>query len=251
MDEKIIRDYLQQANGIMQEDASGCAHADVLETVQIRCFDSLDSTNAYAKNWVKRGIRLPALVLADAQTQGRGRLGRSFFSPPGGLYMSMAVECKGIHPGMLTTLAAVSVLEAAQAMQLPSLHIKWVNDILLQGKKIGGILAEGITSRNAMDSAVIGIGLNTTKVQFPLELQRSAGSLAGGQLIQREKLAAFIFFHFFSNLPNIPRHMASYRENCINIGKQVRFEQGERCISATVKMWMTAALCGCKLRTAS
>ncbi|NLA53208.1 MAG: biotin--[acetyl-CoA-carboxylase] ligase [Clostridiales bacterium] len=226
MDETKIRTFLKKSFNDRQDKISGLVHDDAVASMGIRCFKSLDSTNAYAKDWLKSYIRLPALVLADLQTQGRGRLGRSFFSPSGGLYLSMIVDCKGIKPGMLTTLAAVSVLEAAKAMQLPQLQIKWVNDILLQRKKVGGIMAEGISSKGELTSAVIGIGLNTADVQFPIEIEQRAGTLqAEGLAIDRERFAALIFSHFLVNLPEIPSHMSMYRQNCVNIGQQLRFEQ--------------------------
>ena len=226
MDENKIREYLQAALSTVhglpfdQEDAAE-------QVIEIRCFDSIDSTNDYAKQWLKSGVKLPALVLSDEQTLGRGRLGRSFFSPNGGLYMSLIVDCQGADSGMLTTLAAVSVLEAARAMQLPELQIKWVNDILLGDKKVGGILAEGIVSEGRLTSAVIGIGLNTGRGSFPKSLEEIAGSLKSGQeRVNRERLAGLITGIFIKVLPNIPMHMHIYRRYCTSIGQQLRFEQG-------------------------
>ena len=226
MDEKKIHEYLQAAlsagQGLHFEQA-GTAD----QNIEIRCFDSIDSTNLYAKLWLKSGVKLPALVLSDEQTLGRGRLGRSFFSPKGGLYMSLIINCQGSEPGMLTTLAAVSVLEAARAMQLPELQIKWVNDILLGDKKVGGILAEGIVSEGKLKNAVIGIGLNTGEVCFPEDLEGKAGSLKSGQEeVDRERMAGLITGMFINALPSIPRHMNIYRLHCTSIGQQLRFEQG-------------------------
>ncbi|NLD35175.1 MAG: biotin--[acetyl-CoA-carboxylase] ligase, partial [Clostridiales bacterium] len=110
----------------------------------LRCLGSIDSTNTMAKQWARQGVPHGAAVLADRQTAGRGRLGRSFFSPEGGLYMSLIVDSVGIPPGQLTTLAAVAVLRAAEQVTGRQLHIKWVNDLLLDGRKVCGILTEGI-----------------------------------------------------------------------------------------------------------
>ena len=84
--------------------------------IALTCYESTDSTNLRAKEWARRGGELPAAFLADAQTAGRGRLGRCFMSPAGGLYMSVALDCGGTHPGSLTTLAAAAVLRAGDRL---------------------------------------------------------------------------------------------------------------------------------------
>jgi len=188
----------------------------------LRLFDSLDSTNSYAKKWAAEGAPQGAAVFAREQTKGRGRRGRAFCSPPGGLYMSLVVENTQVSPGQLTTLAAVAALEAVAQVTGQRLHIKWVNDLLYQGKKVAGILTEGVIIQGILAKSVIGIGLNLGPEELPVP---GAGSLyVKGQPADRERLAAEIMGRILSGLSQAPRHMASYRAHCINLGQWVSFE---------------------------
>ncbi len=198
------------------------------QVLTLHCYEQAESTNLLAKQWAREAGSLPAVFVADRQTEGRGRMGRSFESPQGGLYMSIALDCKGLHPGVLTTLAAAAVLEAGDEMGLPGLSVKWVNDIVQHGKKVGGILAEGLlASEGLVKQLVIGIGLNTSKAVFSPELSDKAACLdTGGQGIERERLAALIVSALLKGLPRVPEHMALYRARCLTIGQDVRFEQG-------------------------
>ena len=195
----------------------------------LRCFDSIDSTNILAKQWAREGAPHGAAVLADRQTAGRGRLGRSFFSPEGGLYMSLIVDSAGIPPGQLTTLAAVAVLRAVSQTTGQTLHIKWVNDLLLAGRKVCGILTEGIVQGDTLARSVIGIGLNTGPMRFPEELQDIAGTLhQPGRPVDREMLAARIISGILAGIPHMPAHMDAYRTHCLTLGQQVCFQHEGR-----------------------
>lgn len=123
-----------------------------------------DSTNLRLKEAARAGkITAPFMLVASAQTQGRGRLGRSFLSPEGGLYMSLLLPLsRGKLP--LTVIAAVAVCRAIEEMTPCSPRVKWVNDLFWKGKKICGILAEGVEQ-----GAVLGIGINlkTPEGGFP------------------------------------------------------------------------------------
>lgn len=200
--------------------------------VALHCFDSADSTNLLAKRWAREGGSLPAAFIADAQTAGRGRLGRTFISPQGGLYMSLALDCAGAHPGTLTTLAAATVLRAADTMGLPPLQIKWVNDLMQHGKKVGGILSEGLTiAQGGIKQAVIGIGINTGGASFSRDLADKASCLDwGDKPIDREILAALIISGLLEALPRAPEHMSFYRARCLTIGQDIRFETEGRTI---------------------
>ena len=143
---------------------------------------------------------------------------------------SGALDGGGTHPGGLTTLAAAAVLRAGDRLGLPELQIKWVNDLMQHGMKVGGILAEGLAvSRGAITQAVIGIGINTGGESFPQELSEKAASLdTGGILLERERLAALIISELFYGLPRVPEHMALYRSRCLSIGRDIRFERQNR-----------------------
>lgn len=187
-------------------------------------FEETPSTNKEALRWAKEGAPPGALILADQQTMGRGRMGRSFFSPEGGLYMSLIVDAAPHLAGGLTTLAAVAVCEAVQAVCGKALAIKWVNDCLLDGRKVCGILAEGLIQM-LPPRAVIGIGVNVLPCDFPTELKTKAGSLyAKGETppaLVRERLAAAIRKEILDGLPHLPRHMDAYRAKCLTLGREV------------------------------
>lgn len=126
---------------------------DMPQNSDILCYDETDSTNLRLKQLILQGSPVRA-VLAKRQTAGRGRLGRSFLSPEGGLYMSFA--CPLPEDGFpLTIRAAVAVRRAVLARCGVPLAVKWVNDLFYRGKKVCGILAEAVGN-----SAVIGVGLN-------------------------------------------------------------------------------------------
>jgi len=139
----------------------------------------VDSTNAYAKKLLKEGRRPPFLVAAESQTMGRGRLGKPFFSPKGGLYMSLALKYGGSEEQ--TTLAAsVAVCRMLERYCGVRPHIKGVNDLLVDGKKICGILCEAVCGQDGNIGAVIvGVGVNTRGEGyiFPDELKDIAGAV--------------------------------------------------------------------------
>lgn len=197
--------------------------------IPLQVFEVLDSTNTLAKAWAREGLAGPGAVLAARQTAGRGRRGRSFYSPDGGIYMSLVVDSLGLHPGTLTTLAAVAVAEAVMKQTGQELHIKWVNDLLLNGKKVCGILTEGVLVDNQLKTSVIGIGINTGPAQFPQELADIAGTLhTDSTPIHREQLAARIIQEILNGLPLIPAHIQTYRTLCLTLGRSVRFVQNNQ-----------------------
>ncbi len=211
MDGRKLREYLSEAPGLV-----------------VDCRPSVDSTNLLAKAWAREGGALPALFAADRQTAGRGRLGRSFESPEGGLYFSLAIACEGTEPGSLTTLAAVSALKAADSLGIPALAIKWVNDLIQGGRKVGGILTEGLAG-GGMSCAVIGIGINAGSAQLGPELRGKASPLDWGTAPpDRERLAALTALFMMRGLPEVPAHMDFYRARCLSLGRYARFEREGR-----------------------
>lgn len=171
------------------------------------------------------------VLLAGEQTGGRGRMGRSFFSPgDSGIYMSMLLKptCSAEQASLLTALAAVSVCRALENVLNLQLQIKWVNDIFLDGKKVCGILSEaGFNMENAqMDYVVIGIGINVyaPKGDFPSDLQNLAGYLQKDAAYNlRNQLIAGICEHFmqaYRNLNETP-FMQEYKTRSMVVGKDI------------------------------
>ena len=161
--------------------------------VRLEYFDIIDSTNSEAKR--RLGAVPPeeyrlfhkTVLVAGEQTAGRGRLGRKFYSPGGtGLYFSLVYAAGSVSdPGKITAVAAVAVCRAIKSVFNVDAGIKWVNDIFVSGKKVCGILTEGIVNplSGAVEAAVIGIGINIYfSSKMPEELSLRAGAICGSSL---------------------------------------------------------------------
>lgn len=146
---------------------------------RVEYYKTLDSTNNVAKRIIAEGEDDVLLVVGEEQTAGRGRQGKSFYSPGGtGIYMSLVV-----HPMIelqnavtATTAAAVAVCRAIESLTDKKPMIKWVNDVYLDGKKICGILTEAVTDfeTQTVSSIIIGIGINLTTKDFPCDVQNAS-----------------------------------------------------------------------------
>jgi len=177
--------------------------------IKIEIFDTITSTNDYAKNavWQKQ-ITENSLITANTQTAGRGRFDRKFFSPAQtGIYMTFVIfPEKAVEDILLVTLTtAVAVVRAIKNLTGITANIKWVNDIFFNDKKIAGILTETVfnTQTNKTESVIIGIGLNINTKIFPEELKNIATSL--NVRISRNKFIAEItnnFFDLYNNATN-------------------------------------------------
>lgn len=138
----------------------------------ITCLESVDSTNRMAKEMALTGVPEGALVIAESQRQGRGRLGRQWLAPPGtSLLMSLILRPRltPIHSTRVTMVCALAVADAVERTTGLEARIKWPNDILLRGRKAGGILAELGVSNQELRFVIVGIGLNVN-VDFDARL---------------------------------------------------------------------------------
>jgi len=148
----------------------------------ILVYEKLDSTNTFLKTLVEQGKNDNTIIIAYEQSGGRGTQGRKFFSPRNGLYMSMLLPNAGIvKSSMITVVTAVAVVDAIRDVLRVDCGIKWVNDIIYQGKKVGGILTEGEydTGNGKLKYAIVGVGLNLQlpNTGFDKEIQDVAGAL--------------------------------------------------------------------------
>lgn len=202
----------------------------------VKCYDCVSSTNTVAKELAENGQKENTIVIASAQTNGRGRLGRSFFSPDNtGVYMSFLLY-PDIAPNKalyITTAAAVAICEAIEEICGLSPKIKWVNDILINGKKVCGILTEGsLDSIGKMRYAVLGIGINlySPKNDFPDEIKDIAGSLFDKE--DKEKVYALIteiinrFFRYYEQLEE-KTFLKPYIDKSAVVGKSVKVLQNQ------------------------
>lgn len=166
---------------------------------KLEIHERLDSTNNRAKTLAASGAPHGMTVIADSQTGGRGRLGRSFFSPEhSGIYMTCILrpDCSPERAGLLTSLAAAATARAIEKTADTEVKIKWVNDLYIGGKKICGILSEAGIGMEAgrLEYAVVGIGINVNRMVFPPELQEIATSIGNetGTVPERNRLIAEI-----------------------------------------------------------
>jgi len=209
----------------------------------ITVYPVIDSTNREAKERAIHDAVHGTVIIADSQTQGRGRYNRSFFSPPGsGLYMSFILfpdEIGFQNPTVITAYAAVRVCEAIEDACNIKPSIKWVNDIFLEGKKIGGILAEGITDSESksIGRIILGIGINISakSEDFPEEIRPRASSLYpdGNALISRNLLAAGIINRILMpDRPKEPEIFEQYRKRLCMLGSHITVVQGKEQFTA-------------------
>lgn len=167
----------------------------ILGRQEIRYAETMASTNQTAKELAARGAPEGTLVAADGQSRGRGRLDRRWFSPPhGGLYVSLILR-PTLPPSQvhqLVLLAATAVAEALHGATGLRVGVKWPNDLMIGGRKLGGLLAEAATQMDAVEYAVLGLGLNVNlpRERFPEELRPAATSLLAetGRVVSRTAL---------------------------------------------------------------
>lgn len=195
-----------------------------------------DSTNTRAKELAAQGAPEGTLVIAEKQTEGRGRRGRSWFSPPGGgIYFSLILR-PVISPGetpKITLMTAVVLAETLISLMKLKLRIKWPNDILVNGKKLAGILTEISTEMDAVNYIIVGLGLNvnTQFEKFPQDIKENATSILieNGKQFPRVKLIQHylklyeIYYDMFKNNDFEPI-MKRWRELADIIGKQIRVD---------------------------
>lgn len=136
----------------------------------LRFFDSLGSTNDEALAWAAGGASDSSLVIADEQTAGRGRSGRKW-STPAGTAVALSVilrpaAAEGQLAGRLTGLGALAVVQACQKLGLTA-TIKWPNDVLLDRRKVAGILVESVWAGSVLEASIVGIGVNVARSAVP------------------------------------------------------------------------------------
>ncbi len=143
--------------------------------------DDVNSTQAIAKGLAAKGAPEGTTVVAKSQSSGRGRLGRSWVSPTGGLYMSFIMRPRGISkPEMITLVAAVAVVDGIKHTTGLNTGIRWPNDIMARGKKLAGVIAEAQADKQEITQVIIGVGVNcNANVSDAEGFGKEATSLAG------------------------------------------------------------------------
>lgn len=199
-------------------------------------YDETDSTNNRAKEFAKAGATHGTVLVAKSQTGGRGRMGRSFLSPSGGVYLSVILRpnCTPDKLMHLTCAAAVAGCQAVERTSGICPDIKWTNDLVYGKKKLGGILTElALDSKGNVDYAIIGIGINCEKpTGFPAELQGTVTSVQEiSGICSTEILTANLIESLWKMdimlLSGKQTIMDSYRRHCITLGKEIKVIQGD------------------------
>ena len=201
-------------------------------------YEATDSTNTQAKHLAKQGAPNGTVLIAGHQTGGRGRMGRVFQSPAGsGVYLSVILR-PNCEPGQLmhlTCAVGVAMMEAVKMVSGVQTKVKWINDLVINGKKLGGILTEMSVDKGMVEYAIIGIGINCLQKDgdFCPEIAGLATSLsqAAGKDIQPEVLAAAMVEALWEMsrvlFTEKATLMAEYKERCVTLGKDIQVIRGD------------------------
>ena len=192
--------------------------------------EEMPSTNTALKEMVNPPVG--TTLIAARQTGGRGRLGRLFHSPEGGLYLSVLIP----PVDAVTCRAAVAAARAIESLCDATIDVKWVNDLYLNGRKVAGILAEGVFSPDGtLTAVVLGIGINVGAMDFPAELTSIATSLGNeGFRLTREDVAAAFLNELEMALRDVTA-MDEYRRRNLVVGREVTVLRGSDTYTAIVE----------------
>jgi len=198
--------------------------------------EEASSTNTLLCALAREGVPHGTAMIAASQTSGRGRMGRSFLSPEGGVYMSVLLRelpgQTGADNAIITSLAAVAFRQALQGFCEEYIGIKWVNDLQVGGKKLAGILAQGVMSCDGqLEGVVIGIGVNIGEV--PQGVADIACALSEQGEYMRERVAAAMLCALEDTLRrSVTEVMDDYRAHSVVVGRDVTILAQEGDIAA-------------------
>ncbi len=200
-------------------------------SLELFVYDTIDSTNNEAKRMAAGGYSRTALIVAGEQTNGRGRMGREFYSPKNtGVYMSFLFHphARTADVVSVTTASSMAVVSAIERLTELKPTIKWVNDVYLDGKKICGILTEAVSDfeTSVTSSIVVGIGINITTQDFPKDIADTASCLGTWEL-SHNALVAAVADELLRLAPNgeacAKSYIDEYRRHSMVIGKDINY----------------------------
>jgi BirA family biotin operon repressor/biotin-[acetyl-CoA-carboxylase] ligase len=206
----------------------------------IRVFEQTTSTNDVAARLAQDGVNEGVVVFAESQSKGRGRLGRTWMSPPRkGLWFSVLLRPQ-MHPQSATQLTVASATALVRAIRQQTQivpEIKWPNDILIHGKKVAGILTELTAELERVKDIVLGIGVDVNIADFPADLRKSATSLKieTGATVDRPALAAAMLRELDRDYARVCAGEFAdvadeWQQHCSTIGQHVNIRLGERVV---------------------
>lgn len=203
--------------------------------------ESVDSTNTYLKQLGDEGAEKGTVVVTTNQTAGKGRLGRTWESQTDksiALSILLRPENINISDCAITPLTGLAVANAINDLSLADCKIKWPNDIIVDNRKLCGILTEVSLEKESINYIVVGIGINVSNTVFSDEISHKATSILKetGRHIEINKLVATVLNYFEkyvagNHLRLSGEALVEYRNNCASIGRQVIFNRGNRDIS--------------------
>ncbi|MCT4377239.1 biotin--[acetyl-CoA-carboxylase] ligase [Leuconostoc suionicum] len=214
--------------------------------VDLRVFDTIDSTSVYAREKLSSGeITKNTVIVSESMSAGIGRLGRKFFSPKNtGMYVTFALPLPVetiVNPGRLTTSTAVAVSKMVKEVFDIDLQFKWVNDLLYNNKKVGGILTEAITDFESQQfsSLAVGIGMNlaTPDGGFPEEISQKAGALTDEMTVSRNEVVGSLINYFFDMYQDYQdgRYIPQYRKKVVGVGQLVELKRGQMNLTGIIR----------------
>lgn len=195
-------------------------------------YEMTDSTNEQAKLYAKSGSWQgePTIFVANEQTKGRGRYSRKFYSKSGaGAYLSLLFKPNSDikDTTAVIALSAISMIKAIESLSTAEVKIKWVNDLILGGKKLGGILIEGSVNPESgeYDYMIAGIGVNLYKTELDAEIKSIATSLEAetGEKVEKDAIITGFVHHFLDGLKNLDSKILfeDYKSRLMTLGKPV------------------------------
>jgi BirA family biotin operon repressor/biotin-[acetyl-CoA-carboxylase] ligase len=214
---------------------------------RVICYRALGSTNEVGKQLADSGAPEGTLIVAEEQTRGRGRFGRAWHSPPKcGLYFTLILRPPVPPPRTpaLSIIAALSVVEALRGLWEIEPLTKWPNDVLLNRKKVCGILTELLTRGNGVDSVIVGVGINVNHKEedFPKNLRNQATSIrieVGREVSRLSTLRRFLLEFEGGYLRFLESGLGSFREHyrrCSAVlGRSVKIRYGNKMLSGTAE----------------
>lgn len=202
----------------------------------VRFYPTIDSTNTEAKRLIADGSDDVMLIVAEEQTAGRGRQGKSFYSPATtGIYMSFVMHPMSRLENAVTatTAAAVAVCKAVESLTDTKPRIKWVNDVYLDGKKICGILTEAVTDfeTQTVTSVIIGVGMNISTTDFPDDIENA--SCLGVDVNRADLISAIANELHSINTDGYAEFIDYYRSHSMIIGEKIMFIKDGKVTPAT------------------
>ena len=206
-------------------------------SIDIYTYKTTSSTNEVSKKLALNGAKQGTVVISEEQTAGKGRMGRSFYSPANtGIYMSIILRpnLTAMDSVLITTASSVAICDAIHKVTGIECQIKWINDIYINNKKVGGILTEASTNfeSGTIDYLILGIGINFNKPKdnFPDSLKEIVDSLYKGNSngVNRNILCAEILNNILSIIPNIKDYdfISEYKKRSIILNQEVIYTIG-------------------------